>query len=46
MEILNQQRTILDDLAYALEKKEVLDGETVEAIIRRRKETARQHQEN
>lgn len=46
MEILNQQRAIPEDLAHALEEKEMLDGEEVEAIIRRREETAHQRQEN
>ncbi len=41
MEIITGQRAILDDLAHALEEKEVLDGEEVEAIIRRRKETGK-----
>ncbi len=46
MEIITSQRAVLDDLAHVLEEKEVLDGEEVEAIIRRRKETAHQRQEN
>ncbi|HHH49031.1 MAG TPA: ATP-dependent metallopeptidase FtsH/Yme1/Tma family protein [Gammaproteobacteria bacterium] len=39
MEIITGQRAVLDDLAHALEEKEILDGEEVEAIIRRRKQS-------
>lgn len=45
MEILVQQRAVLDKLAQVLEEKEVLDGEEVEAIIGRQKEMADQPQE-
>ena len=44
-EILVQQRATLDKLAQVLEEKEVLNGEEVEAIIGRIKETADQSQE-
>ncbi|HEB63481.1 MAG TPA: hypothetical protein ENJ07_03275 [Gammaproteobacteria bacterium] len=44
-EILVQQRATLDKLAQVLEEKEVLNGEEVEAIIGRIKETVNQSQE-